>query len=368
MSTPNPQTMEMMKLFADFQNKQLEIQQQLMHESSALQMKLMSSFPGTSGLPKDMLESGILKPTMDGKSHASTPDADRDHSPVRGGKGKGSKRKGKPKKQSATIHDITKMPAIDEAKLEELMPEIKTMIPEDFKWPMGTVNVDSGNGKTKKMFDIKCESLKLALSILRKKRDLLSKESSERCQKDGRWFACCGMALIVAIERKRIWDSSPPEPSDLVITAADVPPEAPLREGSAPVSVSKERKVRFSKQTTFQLWQNLVRSDPDTSAILSKYQFPVDYQILCVKWKPEKESGKKPTFKKPDSCVLVSEKTKQFLEQILPVEEWQRELEIIYARIEAEENKNKEPSAMEETPSEHIPEVAPASEQDVMQE
>jgi hypothetical protein len=246
---------------------------------------------------------------------------------------KPKRRKGAAKKQKAVIADITKMPSIEEEKLAELMPAIASMIPDGYRWPLSYKGLEKHN----KTLDIKCEAMQLAYAILKKHRALLSPENTKRCSHDGPWFACCAMALIVAIERKRVWETVERDDSDFVITEADVPAglakadKKPEAEGEA-----KSRKVRFTKQTTFQLWQTLVGNDAKNKAILDYYPFPTGYQILCLKWGSDKNSTKKSAsaFEKPEACQIVSKKTKQFLEELLPAEEWQREFEIFYVVLE----------------------------------
>jgi len=248
---------------------------------------------------------------------------------------KPKRRKGGAKKQKAVITDITKMPHIEENKLAELMSSISSMIPEGYRWPLSYKGLEKQN----RQLDIKCEAMQLAYSILKKHRALLSPENTKRCSHDGMWFACCAIALIVAIERKRVWESLERDDSDFVITEADVPaglPKVDKKPEAEDEAAAKSRKVRFTKQTTFQLWQTLVGNDPKNKAILDQYPFPANYQILCLKWGSDKNATKKTAsaFEKPEACQIVSKKTKQFLEELLPAEEWQREFEIIYVVLE----------------------------------
>jgi len=262
--------------------------------------------------------------------HAATAPAEEVEKPKR--------RKGVAKKQKAVITDITKMPRIAEDKLAELMPAIASMIPDGYRWPLSYEEID----KKAKNLKIKCEAMQLAYSILKKHRLLLSAEDSKRCSYDGRWFACCAMALIVAIERKRVWETVEREDSDFVITEADVPaglPKTDKKPEAESEAAAKSRKVRFTKQTTFQLWQTLVGNDPKNKAILDQYPFPANYQILCLKWGSDKNGTKKTAsaFEKPEACQVVSKKTKLFLEELLTAEEWQREFEVFWVVVEMDE-------------------------------
>lgn len=256
----------------------------------------------------------------------------------------------KQKKQKLYIKNRTGLPEIDlmevESKWEELQVQLKENAPD------GLILEYEGTGDQKKII-FNSKAITLALKILDKNLNFLTPATLAKwneARKNKRHYRlCCIMALIVAIERKRIWSTVEYDPEDFVVTSEDIPPTMP----TIGVNVDKKKprkakdedelKIRTSRQTACDIYKMLAKQNADSAELLSHYEFKNVGRILCFKWNSSAprsaKDAKDAEFKKPETCKVVSEKTKKFLDVLLMAEEWQREMECLYYLYQEDQNK-----------------------------
>lgn len=283
----------------------------------------------------------------------------------------------KPKKPKLYIADKTKLPEIDleelEAKWEEILEATKDGLSIDYS---------EEKDETRKLI-LNCPAIQTALKLLNGNLAFLAPTTRTKWEKAAQhktdtartYRICCVISLIVAIERKRVWDTIPYDPEDFVVTDADIPSDMPkvapkeeIESGSkkkirSTAISSKDDtrvKIRTSKQNSLDIYKKIVGQDTGSSELLGHYAFQNVGRILCYKWNAPtrpSNSAQQSDFKKPSTCKVVSEKTKKFLECLLTAEEWQREMECLYYSYQEGVKKIASTTAPSPAPA------APASEQ-----
>ncbi len=259
--------------------------------------------------------------------------------------GKRSKAKSGEEKQLYIIQDISRMPAINEEKLKEVLSAKPSVIPENFDWSVMLNEKKEGRPASP---STKSPAVLLCTEILNKHLDLISPEVLELIQstperQPNYWFRLSVLSLVVSIIRQLVWANEPYDPQDLKITPADIPAELEKKaiktEGESKKVVKKVKPgytIRSSPHSTFSFWKTLLNEDAETANLLCQYELGSQSKIFSAKWK----AGKDNKFNLPEDYAHVSAKTHSFLEKLLVAEQWNHHRELYLYAIESREAKN----------------------------